>query len=480
MKLYALAVYLPRDDFTIEQVLDAAISYGLANEVVAVTTSIKRIYLHLKTVESKHKLLRNGFFDPVASKPLVVTAQGIPIELSAKDVTSIFSSWGEVTKATPTTKQYKNIRYRNGNWQLHIKKFHKQLPTHISAKHPDITENIYITTAFDHAEMLKRVVPPRSDKSNPNPPPQPQRSGEEKLSNLPKRTIQKPTDQLEQGSSTPTQTGAGSKELYMARTPSCGPMAAEVDQRTTEDMEYEVNPTQVNRKRTEQHQELPKSPKKSKTTTNSTPGSVAQSAARQTSNPEVPVQHPSSDQNKTSSTSSKSKGESNQRQKVSKFATLTNPKPNSMRNKFSVYVSKRYNLFKERNYSNIRVWKPALDESNRYGDIAWAFFLTDIEWGALMFRLHELRNEKSGDKDRHDLHYDDFVDYYMKFLDKGPSKFSDYLGHQQVNYLLQIAQTRYENFKTLRTGFEPNGFYPSDNIWAIWRVNTDLFYNSCS
>uniref|UniRef100_A0A7M5X9X3 Uncharacterized protein n=1 Tax=Clytia hemisphaerica TaxID=252671 RepID=A0A7M5X9X3_9CNID len=153
--------------------------FGFGSNVYAVTRSMKRTYVHLNSLEQKTSLTK-GFYDPVVSIPLVVTAQGIPIELTKNDVFDIFSAWGEVTKTIATTKIYRNIRYRNGNWQIHFKRFFKELPNHISAKSSALNENIYITTAFDKAEMIKRVVPTRPTNTNPPPPSQPQSSGEEK------------------------------------------------------------------------------------------------------------------------------------------------------------------------------------------------------------------------------------------------------------------------------------------------------------
>ena len=437
MELYALAVYLPRDGHTIEAALDVVINNQLGGEVIAVTTSLKRIYIHLKSLETKQHLLKHGFYDPVAPKPLVVTAQGIPVELSAKDVTSIFASWGEVIKVRATTKQYRNIRYRNGNWQIQFKRLYKKLPVHISATHRAIEETIRITAAFDNAEMLKLITPTRSQQpKHPQPPPQPQRNGE-KTSNL----YQKPTQS--------------------------DTKIPQIDGAT--DMEVEQTPTQVNRKRNENDQEIPKHPKKTKTETIQPQESIAQSAAHQTSNPEVPVRDPSETQTEKVS---KHHGESS---KPNKYMKLTNKNSNSAMNKFSSYVKRRIHLFLSEDYKIENHWSLALEPNKRYGSILWAFFLTDIEWGALMFCLHGMREEKSGNKDYRDTNYDIFYDSYMNYCETGEHKnFADHDETLKINMIVWTAQERFREFQGTETF--PKNFYPSEDIWAIWRMNGDLFF----
>uniref|UniRef100_A0A7M5X0I7 Uncharacterized protein n=1 Tax=Clytia hemisphaerica TaxID=252671 RepID=A0A7M5X0I7_9CNID len=517
MKLHALAVYLPNGKnifrIEVEQALDKAIDLGVGSNVYAVTRSMKRTYVHLNSLEAKKHLLQKGFYDPVVSIPLVVTAQGIPIELTKNDVFDIFSAWGEVTKTIATTKIYRNIRYRNGNWQIHFKRFYKELPNHISAKSSALNENIYITTAFDKAEMIKRVVPTRPTNTNPPPPSQPQSSGAEKTKTT---TVypKQPTNPTyhKQASRRPTDEPLGllAKNIVSGNAPETSPsysgavkeasshmdvdsLDSDLNVGTTnrqEDslkkpmrtyinhgnrhleeapMDFEVNPTQITRKTPVEGHDQDKSPKKSKTETNSTQVSVAQSAAHQTSNPEVAVRTPFGTKTSTQKTTS---GESKSPRPAvagNLYQTISNSKKNSIDNNFNKFTKARMDYFLQTPPTTVTRLKDAVEGKSYYGHIAWAFFLDEHEWAALMFLITQKNYNYN------DTNYGFFTDSYMHYVDINPKAMSINVTESvQLEYFITVVKSRWEEFRDTKSLIGKP--YPSDKNWAIWRFNQGLYY----
>lgn len=489
MKLHALSVYVS-SEISVESAIDKIIDCGYGSDIIAVTRSMKRTYVHLKSLATKQHLLTKGFFDPVESVPLVVTAQGIPIELDKNDVFNIFKSWGEVTKTIATTKTYRNIRYRNGNWQIHFKRFYKEFQNHISASSEALKEKIYITTKFDKAEMIKRVIPTKPSQNQPPlPPSQPQRSGEEKTKyqdtkqppNKAKSSgVQASNQQKEQsdGKSNKYYSPKTRREesLLYADIVSLHDLDMDIEEEQDADslnkssrpitnivqMDIEVNPTQVIRKTPEEGHSQP-NPKKSKTTTKPVQESMAQSAAHQTSNPEVPVRTPFGTKNQEQT---KSSGESRKTPSKAIF-TVTDQKGKNIYNDFSKYVKKRKVYLDTHKPSSLLKHGLSLKDYN-YGHVAWSFFLNTDEWATLMLRYIELRN----DTELPDPNYTHFVDGYCRYNDDAPEGFINLnSAREQVDFLINLALHRWEQYKQTKTCKEP-----SFENWAILRYNREIYF----
>eukprot|EP00111_Clytia_hemisphaerica_P015253 TCONS_00044978-protein len=451
MKLNALAVYLP-DRYAVESVLDAAIDCGVGKDVVAVTRSLKRTYVHLESLEAKQHLLKRGFLDPVEAKPLVVTAQGIPIELTKDDVIAIFSTYGKVLKVNATMKKYRDISYRNGNWQIHFKQFYEQLPNHISTKNSALCENIYITTVFDNAEMLKRVVPTRSSESNPPPLSQPQSKGEIKT-----------------------------KIVYQIKTTSTSqegvpPMEVDKPTKSTSTIQQKKVPVGGNRVQSPMEVDKPndhsKRPKVQTTPmkTNSNQGSVAQSAAKQTSNPEVPVQTPSKSKSKTK-TKTTSTGEL--RTPITTVEGDSNGlipmyKPTSMKNNFSSYYNDRNQHYNGKPTPSMDDWDRTILTPQIYGHVAWSHYLNKTEWASLMHILSTVREQHGIQNSEANIsHFAKEMEDFLEYSDSNESGEFEQLGKiTQIEHFLTIARNR------CKSGIPRNCM----ENWGIWRFNDDLFF----
>jgi len=442
MRFNEKTVHLPRPEWTIEKALDTIINIGLQEQVVAVTTSLKRVYIHLDTLAAKNLLLttRTEFQDSTRTTSLVVTVQGIPVEYDQNHVTSIASQWGTFTKIQPIKKTYKTIKYRNGNWQIIFSDLSKALSHKYTITLPGDNPT-KITLAYNDADMGRLVRKEEVKKQTPKP----------KNTNKPKETQQptqkpKETQQpIQEEVQKPTQKEKSAEDLVLS---SDGEILSDDDSSSNGDMEIDT----IDNTKPDENSALPKIPLN-----------------------DYIIQHCPKVQAK-------------------KTTPLTQCSHKSIRVNFTEYVKKRRQYYTNtKTPYSMRDWKPAIrGYENIFGDVGWLYMLSKWEWLTLMKLLQLKRGSIRYNQDENftvvypDSIIADSCGTYATFfeqikqLDKNhPSpdientdRFEDEV-NAQIEKLVRTACIRQHSMK--ETSFK---WTPNRDLWEFWRTRTQFFYNN--
>ena len=485
-KLNKLTVHLPRQHYDVPTALDIVIDEGLASEVVAVTTSLKRIYIHLKTSDAKTQLLQKPeFTDSFGFKPLVVTAQGIPVEATLDQVRSLFNMWGKTEKIAPVIKNYKQIKYRNGNWHVTFSKLNKELPKNINIGHRTLGQ-LTVTLAFNADEMNKMVT--RNQKSN------------------------------ETRSTAPCNSTRGDGTMVVSKMPTpAAPVripagstssASDVDLATSEmslsggETEYEkTNVTSVRSKTSTQFQpkEIQALIPSVKVVLKGTSTTLSNRFQNQ-----QPTKKTVESVNKPQVNSPKKPNTRSQEAAKSENAKLTEPQVKSKTFLLELHQGKTIKLINESrkktvisldkcpthsirvNYheyqkqgreiftrsESIREWKPAFETRCYLGEAAWIYLLNLQEWSHLQQLISDIRarelNIQFNDIPRLVETIKQQAALYRK-TNKTNIKHRSINMETEMRYMINLACKKRD---------DPTPITPDRCCWDIWRHHPELFYNS--
>jgi len=440
MRFNEKTVHLPRPEWTIEKALDTIINIGLQEQVVAVTTSLKRVYIHLDTLAAKNLLLatRTEFQDSTRTTSLVVTVQGIPVEYDQNHVTSIASQWGTFTKIQPIKKTYKTIKYRNGNWQIIFSDLSKALSHKYTITLPGDNPT-KITLAYNDADMGRLVRKEEVKKQTPKPKNTNQPKETQQPTQKPKETQQPTQEEVQK----PTQQEKSAEDLVLS---SDGEILSDDDSSSNGDMEIDT----IDNTKPDENSALPK-----------------------ISLNDYIIQHCPEVQAK-------------------KTTPLTQCSHKSIRVNFTEYVKKRRQYYTNtKTPYSMRDWKPALDGyENIFGDVGWLYMLSKWEWMTLMKTLVFKRlfagitfnNFKVEYRSDHYATYEMFVKQINQLDKNHPSpvlseslneaEINDYLS-KELDKLVRTACIRQHSMK--ETSFK---WTPNRELWEFWRTRTQFFYNN--